>query len=97
MFLRILHGGRISLFVGLLTALLTAIFGTLIGISAGYYGGWLDAMLMRITDSVISMPLLQLLIVLAAIDLEKVGLNPAIANSPEISLYRIVLIINNNI
>ena len=37
-FLRILHGGRISLFVGLLTALLTAIFGTLIGISAGYYG-----------------------------------------------------------
>ena len=93
-FLRILHGGRISLFVGLLTALLTAIFGTLIGISAGYYGGWLDAMLMRITDSVISLPLLPLLIVLAAIDLEKVGLNPAIANSPEISLYRIVLIIS---
>ena len=93
-FIRLLYGGRISLLVGLLTAILTAILGTLIGICAGYFGGWIDRYLMRVTDSVISLPLLPLLIVLAAIDLEKLGLDAEIANGSEISLYRMILIIS---
>ena len=92
-FLRLLHGGRVSLLVGLVTALLSAVIGTLIGLIAGYYGGWLDSLLMRLTDTVIALPLLPLLIVLAAIDLEKLGLPADIATSPDASLYRIVLII----
>jgi peptide/nickel transport system permease protein len=92
-FVRLLYGGRISLLVGLVAAIGAAIIGTSIGLFAGYYGGRLDALLMRTTDGVISLPLLPLLIVLAAIDLSKVGVPDAIVNSEMASLYRIVFII----
>jgi peptide/nickel transport system permease protein len=49
---------------------------------------------MRVTDGVIALPLLPLLIVLAAVDLNKLGLPPAITESENVSLYRIVLIIS---
>jgi peptide/nickel transport system permease protein len=91
--LRLLHGGRVSLFAGLATAVLAALIGTCIGLPAGYFGGWLDSLLMRLTDSVIALPLLPLLIVMAAIDLGKLGLPPDIATAPDVSLYRIVVII----
>ncbi len=91
--LRMLHGGRVSLMVGISTAILAAILGIAIGIPAGYFGGWLDATLMRITDTVIALPLLPLLIILAAVDLTKLGIDPMAAHAPEISLYRIILII----
>ena len=91
--LRLLYGGRVSLLVGLLAALCAAVIGTVIGILAGYYGGWLDALLMRLTDGVIALPLLPLLIVLAAVDLTKLGLPDALANSESASLYRIVFLI----
>jgi peptide/nickel transport system permease protein len=92
-FLRLLYGGQISLFTGLTAACVAAIIGTVIGLNAGYFGGRLDAILMRITDGVISLPLLPLLIVLAALDLEKIGLPDALINSEEVSFYRIVLIV----
>ena len=61
---RILAGGQVSLAVGF-TAMLLAIFvGTLIGVLAGYFK-WLDGVLMRFTDLVLSLPLLPLLLVLA--------------------------------
>ena len=91
---RLLYGGRVSLFVGLVAALFSAIIGTVIGILAGYFGGRLDTLLMRATDSVISLPLLPLLIVLAAIDLQKLGVPPEIANSEDGSLYRIIFIVS---
>ena len=92
-FVRLLYGGRISLLVGLVAALGAAVIGTTIGLFAGYHGGWLDTVLMRTTDGVIALPLLPLLIVLAAIDLSKLGIPEAIANSEMASLYRIVFII----
>ena len=92
-FVRLLYGGRISLLVGLVAAIGAAIIGTSIGLFAGYYGGRLDALLIRTTDGVSSLPLLRLLIVLAAIDLSKVGVPDAIVNSEMASLYRIVFII----
>src|SRR3546814_12007740 len=49
---RLLDGGRVSLFVGLAAAITSAAFGTDIGLLAGFYGGRLDALLMRFTDGV---------------------------------------------
>jgi peptide/nickel transport system permease protein len=91
---RLLYGGRVSLIVGLAAAAVAAIAGAIIGLLAGYYGGWPDSLLMRITDGVIALPLLPLLIVLAAVDLNKLGLPAAMTDSENVSLYRIVLIIS---
>ena len=92
--LRLLIGGQVSLLAGLVTAILAALIGTVIGLLAGYYGGVLDALLMRLTDGVIALPLLPLLIVLAAVDLTKLGLPEALAGSEEASLYRIIVLIS---
>lgn len=91
--LRLLFGGRVSLLVGLSAAIGAAFIGTAVGLIAGYYGGRLDTLLMRLTDGVISLPILPLLIVLAAIDLSKLPLPEAVVQSEKISLYRIIVII----
>jgi len=91
--LRLLYGGRVSLFVGLVTAIFAAIIGTTVGLFAGYYGGGIDRALMRLTDGVISLPLLPLLIVLAAVDLSKLPLPESWVQAEAVSLYRIVIII----
>jgi peptide/nickel transport system permease protein len=92
-FVRMLYGGQISLLVGAVTAVAAAVIGTLVGLTAAYRGGWLDAFLMRFTDSVIALPFLPLLIVLAALDLNKLGVPPALIDSELISLYRIIFIV----
>jgi peptide/nickel transport system permease protein len=91
--LRLLYGGQVSLFVGLVGAVAAACLGTVIGLLAGYVGGRLDALMMRLTDAVIALPLLPLLIVLAAIDLTKLGLPAALSDSEQASLYRILMIV----
>ncbi len=91
--LRLLHGGRISLFVGLVGAVAAATIGTVIGVIAGYAGGKIDAFLMRLTDAVIALPLLPLLIILAAVDFTKLGLPAAVMRSSYGSLYIILGII----
>lgn len=93
LFQRLLDGGRISLLVGIAGALLSAVLGAVIGVVAGYLGGRLDSLLMRLTDGVIALPLLPLLIVLAAIDPRKLGIPPGIAQSETFSLYRIIAIV----
>ncbi len=92
--LRLLYGGRVSLLVGLTAALAAAILGTAVGLLAGYFGGWADLLLMRFTDGVITLPLLPILIVLAAVDPMKLGLSPEFAGSASASLYRIIAIIS---
>ncbi len=47
---RLIHGGQISLFVGVSTVLISLVIGVVLGISAGYYGGWLDTIIMRYID-----------------------------------------------
>jgi peptide/nickel transport system permease protein len=90
--LRMMEGGRVSLTIGIAAALAAAAVGTAIGLIAGYFGGWIDRVLMRLTDAVIALPLLPLLIVLAALDLHKIGISRAVADSPGISLARIVVL-----
>lgn len=63
-FARIIYGGQISLFVGVSAVMLSVTLGTLVGGLAGFFGGWVDAILMRITEAMLSIPQLFLLIVL---------------------------------
>jgi len=64
---RIMFAGRISLVVGYVTAVAISISGALIGAAAGFYGGWLDSVLMRLVDVLISVPVLPLYLILAAL------------------------------
>jgi peptide/nickel transport system permease protein len=63
-FARMIHGGQISLIVGFLAVMFSVSLGTVIGGSAAYYGGWVDIILMRFTEAMLSIPSLFLLIVL---------------------------------
>ena len=64
---RVLYGARISLLVGLLSALISTSLGTLVGSLAGFYGGRTDAILMRATDVMLSIPILPLVIRLKSV------------------------------
>lgn len=90
---RLLQGGRVSLALGVVAALASATIGTVLGLLAGYFGGRLDAVLMRVTDGVVSLPVLPLLIVLAALDVTKLGISPAAASAPDASFYRMTVLI----
>ena len=65
-FTRILYGGRVSLAVGLLSTFLSIALGVLVGALSGYFGGWVDSVLMRITDAFLTFPTIFVLIILGA-------------------------------
>lgn len=91
--LRLLFGGRVSLLVGVTAALIAAVIGTLVGVIAGYSGGSFDTILMRLTDGMIALPLLPFLIVLAALDLSKLGIPHSVISDESIDLFRIIVIV----
>lgn len=64
---RILYGSRISLSIGFVATLISVTLGTVLGALAGYFGGKIDAALMRFTDMVLSFPRLILLIMIVAL------------------------------
>lgn len=72
--LRLLHGARVSLVVGMMAALAATLIGTVVGLLAAWRGGWLDAALMRLADGLLALPALPLLVILAALDPAVVGL-----------------------
>jgi peptide/nickel transport system permease protein len=90
---RLLYGAQVSLAVGLIGALAASIIGTLVGLGAGLAGGRIDSILMRFTDGVIALPLLPLLIVLAAADPTKLGLPAEFGRGSEGGLLRIGIIV----
>jgi peptide/nickel transport system permease protein len=63
---RIIHGARTSLAVAAAAVVVAGAVGTLIGLVAGYFGGAIDAVLMRLTDVALSLPLILVAIVLVA-------------------------------
>ena len=62
---RTIYGGQISIIIGLTAMMVEVIFGVAIGALAGYFGGWLDSILMRITEAVLVIPQIFLLLVMA--------------------------------
>lgn len=63
---RLLYGGRVSLFVAFAAASVSTTLGIGTGAVAGYYGGWVDTVLMRLVDLMLSVPDLFILLVLAS-------------------------------
>jgi peptide/nickel transport system permease protein len=66
-FSRIVFGSRISLFIGLIGIAISFPLGLLIGGISGYFGGWLDAILMRFVEVLMTIPTIYLLVALAAV------------------------------
>jgi peptide/nickel transport system permease protein len=66
LFIRILYGARISLFVGVVTTLIGTVLGVSAGLIAGFFGGWTDLGLSRLVDAVLAFPFIVLALALAA-------------------------------
>ena len=67
MFSRILHGSRISLYVGFLAVCLGSLGGALVGLVSGFAGGWIDMVIQRIVDAVLAFPGIVLAMSLVAV------------------------------
>lgn len=83
----VLYGGRISLIIGIGAALISITIGTALGSISGYFGGWVDMLLQRFTDMMLSIPFLPLMIAVSAIIIH----NPALhQNSTFIATFIIL-------
>ena len=91
--MRLIYGARISIGVGVLVALASSLIGLLVGALAGYYGGFIDNLLMRVTDALLSLPLIPVLIVMAAIDLRKVPVLGELFTGSSESIFKLVMIL----
>jgi len=67
LFIRVLYGARISLFVGLSTTAMATVAGVSIGLVTGFFGGWVDAVLARFIDTVLAFPFVVLALSLAVV------------------------------
>src|SRR3990172_2269575 len=67
LFARVVHGGRISLSIGLVSVSLGLLVGVPLGVIAAYYGGWTDKILMRVVDIMLSFPTILLAIVVVTV------------------------------
>ena len=65
-FSQIVYGTRSALLIGLTAAFMVALIGSIVGLVSGYFGGWIDALLMRLADIAFGIPFLPFVIVLAA-------------------------------
>ena len=66
-FSRIIHGSRVSLYVGVVTVLVSVVLGSVVGAVAGYKGGWVDELVMRVVDVFLAFPGILLAIALTAV------------------------------
>lgn len=66
-FARLLFGARVSLLVGVSSMLVAIVIGVGMGALAGFYGGWVDNLLMRVVDAILSLPYLLFLFVLSLV------------------------------
>ncbi len=64
---RVIFGARVALIVGLVASAVAVVIGVAVGAAAGYFGGGVDSVLMRLTDTLMAFPLIALLIMLAAV------------------------------
>jgi peptide/nickel transport system permease protein len=85
---RILHGGQVSLSVGVLAVVVSGLIGIVAGSLAGYYGGWVDAVVSRLLEAQLSLPLLMMLLLVVALfgpSIPVITFVIAIAQWPEVA------------
>ena len=75
-FSRLIYAGRISLTVALLSVVISETLGIIVGAVSGYYGGWMDAVLMRFLEFMLTIPTLPLLLIISAMLLQNEDLIP---------------------
>ena len=66
---RLMYAGRISLLMALIVTVVSSLIGVVIGAAAGYFGGWVDALSMRLVDFMLTLPILPLLLILSAMSI----------------------------
>ncbi|WEJ57385.1 ABC transporter permease [Devosia sp. FJ2-5-3] len=64
---RLIFGARISLTIAVISVTVSAVIGTVVGLAAGYFGGWVDQLLMRITDIFLGFPAIVLALAIVAV------------------------------
>lgn len=64
---RLIYGSRISLLVGIVVVTIAGVIGMVMGLVAGYFGGWTNAIIMRITDTLMSLPPIVLMLAISAV------------------------------
>jgi len=75
-FSRLIYAGRISLTVALLSVLISETIGIFVGAVSGFYGGWVDAILMRFVEFMLTVPTLPLLLIISSMLLRNEDLIP---------------------
>lgn len=71
---RIIHGARVSLAAGAVAVLVGGLVGSVLGLVSGYFGRWIDAVIMRLTDTMLSLPIILIALLFA------VSLGPSFTN-----------------
>ena len=85
---RVLHGGQVSLTIGVLAVLVSGAIGIVLGSAAGYFGGWIDTIVSRLLEAQMSLPLLMMLLLVVALfgpSIPVITFVIAIAQWPEVA------------
>ncbi|MCJ0892044.1 ABC transporter permease [Rhodococcus sp. ARC_M5] len=85
---RVLYGGQVSLTVGILAVIVSGLIGLTLGSLAGFFGGWVDAVVSRLLEAQLSLPLLMMLLLVVALfgpSIPVITFVIAIAQWPEIA------------
>ena len=91
-FSRLIYAGRISLTVALLSVIISESIGIVVGAISGFYGGWVDAVLMRFVEFMLSIPTLPLLLIISSMLIRNENLIPI--PEPVLSFIGKIMLIN---
>jgi peptide/nickel transport system permease protein len=91
-FVRLIFGTRISLMVAFVVAIASTMIGIAVGAVAGYYGGVVDMLLMRLTDSLLALPTIPILIIVASIDPARVPFLASVS-AENVSIVKMIFVL----
>lgn len=92
-FLRLAFGARLSLGIALSVAIAASLLGLMLGVIAGFFGGWVDQLIMRGVDALLSLPLMPVLIVVSSLPMHQWSVVGPFFQGPEGSVLRIFIIL----